>query len=160
MNFDIRNLIESKHYSEDKANYFSNFNIVDVTYSKSKGSCIIKAENDYVLPYSLYNDLIDYFDNLGIANLKLYLKAKNQDLPIREINLYLDEYRKYNNCFINCVPVIEDNGFSLVYEDENECKNDSDNIHNQEPCSESQPFICQFVVNPSCEFGKSSIQKV
>ena len=32
MNFDIRNLIESKQYSEDKANYFSNFNVVDVTY--------------------------------------------------------------------------------------------------------------------------------
>ena len=124
MNFDIRNLIESKQYSEDKANYFSNFNIVDVTYSKSKGNCIIKAENDYVLPYSLFNDLIDYFDNLGISNLKLYIKAKNQDLPIREINLYLDEYRKLNNSFIDCVPTISNDGFTLVYNEEDAYKND------------------------------------
>ena len=101
MKFDIQDLINIKEYSEEKANYFSDFKIVDVTYSKSKGSCIIKAENDYVLPYSLYNDVLEYFEDLGVNNLKLYIKAKNQELPIREINLYLDEYRKLNNSFFD-----------------------------------------------------------
>ena len=128
MKFNIQDLIVKNGYGEDKAKYFSNFNVVDVTYSKSKGSCIIKAENDYLLPYSLYNDLIDYFDELGINNLKLYIKAKNQDLPIREINLYLDEFRKLNNCFSDCVPTINDNGFDLTYTDNESLKQDESSI--------------------------------
>ena len=124
MKFSIKDLIDIKQYDDGKANYFTNFNVVDVTYSKTKNSCIIKAENEYVLPYSLYSDLLEYFKNLGVKNIKLYIKANKQELPIREINLYLDEYRKLNNCFINCVPVISDDGFVLSYNDENAYKED------------------------------------
>ena len=126
MNFDINKFIETKNYESNKASYFSNFNIVNVTYSKSKEACIIKAENDYVLPFGIYSDLIEYLSSFGLKNIKLLVKAKNQDLPIREINLYLEEYRSVNNSFINCVPLIDDNGFVLSYDDEQSYKNDEE----------------------------------
>ena len=128
MEFDIKNFIQYKDYKGEKARYFSNFNIIDVTYRKINNSCIIKAENDYVLPYCLYNDLLDYFDSLGIDNLKLFIKAKNQDLPLSDINLYLDEFRKINNSFIECVPLIDTDGFILSYVEQKDYDNDLQNL--------------------------------
>jgi len=128
MQFDINKFIEDKKYDVDKAKVFESFSIVDVTYKKSSNTCIIKASNDYVLPYSIYCDLVEYFKSFGIENIKLYIKANNQDLPIREINLYLDEYVKINNCFNNCVPTISDDGFVLTYSDDGDYDNDFNNL--------------------------------
>ena len=128
MQFSIDKFIETKKYDEDKAKYFSNFSIVDVTYKKTNDLCIIKAENDSVLPYGLYIDLVEYFANFGIKNIKLYIKAKNQDLSIKDINLYLEEYRKLNNTFNDCVPLISDDGFVLSYNQEESFKNDLDSL--------------------------------
>ena len=125
MEFDIKKFIDSKNYDESKAKYFSNFNVVDVTYRKTTNFCTIKAENDHMLPYSLYNDLIDYFDSFGISNIKLYIKAKNQDLPLREVDLYLNEYRKLNSVFNECVPVLSEDGFNLAYTNADAFNNDA-----------------------------------
>ena len=110
MNFDIKDLIEKNEYSQEKASSFNNFRVVDVLYRKATDFTIIKAENDSLLPYSLYCDLIEYFKSFGINNLKLYLKANKQDLPIKDINLYLDEYRKINDSFKSCVPLTDNDG--------------------------------------------------
>ena len=126
MNFQIQNLIDSYNYNADKAAVLSDFRIRDVLYRKQADFVIIKAENNCVLPYSIYNDIMDYFHSLGFANLKLYIKAADQELPIREINLYLDEYRKNNPGFHNCVPVISEKGFELSYDDKNAYENDLD----------------------------------
>ena len=126
MEFNINKFIEFKKYDEDKASCFSNFNIVNASYSKSQGSCIIKAENDKMLPYAVYSDLLEYFKSFNIKTIKLIIKAKNQELPINEVNLYLDEYRKLNNCFVECVPLISDDGFMLSYTDEQAYKNDNE----------------------------------
>ena len=124
MNFNIQDIIEKNNYNQQKAAYLSNFKIVDVLYRKSSDFTIIKAENDTVLPFGIYNDIIAYFKELGINNLKLYLKANKQNLPIREINLYLDEYRHINNGFLSCAAVVDDDGFVLSYTDESEYEND------------------------------------
>ena len=130
MKFDINNLIEEKKYSEDKAKYFSNFNIIDVIFSKNDDFSSIKAENDYVLPYNLYIDLNDYLKNLGLDRFKLFIKAKNQELPIMEINSYLDAYRKLNNTYKDCVPIISSDGFILSYTDINSYNNDLNDLDN------------------------------
>ncbi len=124
MNFDIKNVIDKYNYSNEKVVYLNDFKIVDVLLKKATGFTIIKAENSVVLPYTIYQDLLSYFKGLGLDNIKLYIKANTQNLPIKEINLYLDEYRKNNSGFINCVPVADDNGFILLYTDNIEYIND------------------------------------
>lgn len=128
MNFNINDLIEKNEYSSEKASYFNNFRVVDVLYRKTTDFTIIKCENDSVLPYSLYADLIEYFKGFGINNLKLYLKANKQDLAIKDINLYLDEYRNINGTFRTCVPLIDSDGFVLSYTDKKDYEDDTRNI--------------------------------
>ena len=130
MNFDVNRFIEESKYNEEKARYLSNFRIVDVLYRKSLDFAYIKAENDIVLPYSIYMDLLNYFKRHGLSNIKLYIKAKDQDLPIKEINLYLESYCHNNNTFSLCVPVISDNGFMLSYTDKKEYENDIHDLEN------------------------------
>ena len=125
MNLDIKKtIIELYDYSDEKQRYLNNFSVADALFKKSNELLIIKAENDEVLPYAIYSDILDYFSSLKLNNVKLYIKAKNQDLPLREINLYLDEYRKNNDGFKNCVPTVDPDGFSLSYTDQSEYEKD------------------------------------
>ncbi|MBP5278966.1 MAG: hypothetical protein J6Z03_00645, partial [Erysipelotrichaceae bacterium] len=129
MKLDIKKaIIDLYNYSDDKQQYLNNFSVVDALFRKSNELLIVKAENDEVLPYSIYADILDYFSSLELKNVKLYIKARNQDLPIREINLYLEEYRKNNDGFKACVPMIDNDGFTLSYTEESEYEKDSDNI--------------------------------
>ena len=79
MNSDIKKaIIERNDYSDDKQRYLNNFTVVDALWKKSNELLIIKAENDEVLPYAIYADILDYFSALKLKNVKLYIKAKNQ----------------------------------------------------------------------------------
>ena len=124
MNFDINELFKTKEYNDEKKKYFSNFSIVDVIYHKTNDSSIIKANNDCLLPYSLYSDLLSYLDSVGVKNAKLFIKANNQDLPLQEISLYLQDYLKENDSFKDCVPIISEEGFSLLYNNKDSYTND------------------------------------
>ena len=130
MNFDVNKFIEDSKYNEEKATYLKDFKVVDVLYRKSLDFAYIKAENDVVLPYSIYMDLLNFFKRHGLSNIKVYIKAKNQDLPIKEINLYLESYCHNNNTFSSCVPVISENGFILSYTDKNEYEKDFNDLDN------------------------------
>ncbi|MBQ1568031.1 MAG: PolC-type DNA polymerase III [Erysipelotrichaceae bacterium] len=121
MNLDIKKaIIDLYDYSDEKQRYLNNFTVSGALFKKNNELLIIKAVNDDVLPYAIYSDILNYFSSLKLENVKLYIKAKNQDLPLKEINLYLDEYRKNNDGFKNCVPIIDPDGFSLSYTDTNE----------------------------------------
>ena len=128
MSFNTKDIIEKYEYSPEKAACLSDFKVVDVLYRKLTGLVIIKAESASVLPFSIYNDCLDYFKQLGFDKVKLYIKAKDQELPIRDINLYLDGFRKMEDGFNNCVPVIANEGFDLSYDDKNEYEKDFDKI--------------------------------
>jgi len=128
MNFNIDDVIAKYGYNEEKAGCFSHFHVKDVLYRRSSGLTIIKAENDTLLPYGLYCDLLAYFKEYGLENLKLYLKAEDQDLPLREIGLYLDEFRSVSSYFQSCVPVCGTEGFVLSYADENDYNSDLDHL--------------------------------
>ena len=80
MRFNIENLFEKYQYDETQKSYFSGFNIVDVAYRKIKELVILKIENDTLLPFDEYCDLIKYLDSLGIHNVKLLFKLKNNSL--------------------------------------------------------------------------------
>ena len=124
MKFEVKNIIEKYNYSEEKAIYLNGFSIIDVLYRKENDFTIIKANNEHILPYSIYEDLKDYFKSLGINNLKLYIKANKQDLPLRDINLYLEDYRKVYKGFSDCVPIISSEGFDLSYTNEDSYEDD------------------------------------
>ncbi len=128
MNFDIRNFIHEFQYTDDKAAFLADFKIVDVLYRRSLDFAYLKAENDKVLPYGIYMDLISFFHKHGLNNLKLYIKAKDQDLPIKEINLYLENYAHDHETFRTCVPLIGDDGFVLSYADKSEYERDQDDL--------------------------------
>ncbi|MBQ6334353.1 MAG: PolC-type DNA polymerase III [Erysipelotrichaceae bacterium] len=128
MSFNTKDIIEKYEYSPEKAACLSDFKVVDVLYRKLTGLVIIKAESASVLPFSIYNDCLDYFKQLGFDKVKLYIKAKDQELPIRDINLYLDGFRKMEDGFNNCVPVIANEGFDLSYDDKNEYEKDFDKL--------------------------------
>ncbi|MBR6723899.1 MAG: PHP domain-containing protein, partial [Erysipelotrichaceae bacterium] len=118
MSFNVKDIIKQYAYNEEKSSYLGSFRVVDVLYHKRNGLVIIKAENGCVLPHSIYLDVLEYFKAMGFDKTKLYIKATDQNLPIREINLYLEEYRKENNGFTGCVPIVSENGFDLSYTDE------------------------------------------
>ena len=125
MNFKVKDIIERYDYSPEKAAVLDGFCVVDVLYRKATEMVIIKAENRDVLPYGIYNDVLAYFNDFGFENLKLYIKAENQNLPIREINLYLDDFRRSSSYFTNCVPLISEDGFILSYTDKEDYERDS-----------------------------------
>ncbi|MBQ6559388.1 MAG: PolC-type DNA polymerase III [Erysipelotrichaceae bacterium] len=128
MNFDIRYFIDEFRYTDDKAAFLADFRIVDVLYRRSLDFAYIKAENAKVLPYGIYMDLISYFHKHGLNNLKLYIKAKDQDLPIKEINLYLESYAHDHDTFRTCVPLLGEDGFILSYTDKEEYDRDQDDL--------------------------------
>lgn len=128
MIFKIEDIINKYNYNVTKSAYLDGFEIVDVLYKKNDCLLIIKANALQVLPYSIYADIISYFKEIGFPNTRLYINSKNQELPIREINLYLEEYRKLHNGFLNCAPVIDENGFNLSYENSDDYEKDNLNV--------------------------------
>ena len=128
MSFQCKDIIARFGYNEEKAQNLDNFKVVDVLFQKRNGFLIIKAENGSVLPFGIYNDMLTYFRDLGFEKIKLYIKAENQNLPMREINLYLEDFRNCNPGFTSCVPIIGSDGFDLSYTDENEYQKDQENL--------------------------------
>jgi len=128
MKFDIKQLIEYKDYPQDKAVYFEGFNIVDALYKKSSDFTILKAENQFILPYNLYEDLKNYLTSLGLKNFKLYIKANNQDLSLKDFNQYLEEYQETRNSFKNCAALLSEEGICLSYTDNDEYEKDLDHL--------------------------------
>ena len=128
MKFDVKDLINKYNYDEGKAKYLQGFEISDVFYQKANDFTSIKASNEHMLPFSIYSDIKEYFKSFGINNLKLYIKANKQDLPLRDIDLYLADYRKDHFGFNNCVPILSNDGFNLSYTDNEEYQKDSINL--------------------------------
>jgi DNA polymerase-3 subunit alpha (Gram-positive type) len=124
MSFNIKDMIDHYGYNDEKAAYLNSFKIVDVLYRKSSELLIIKADNRSILPYSIYKDILNYFSDMGFRNARLYIRAEDQSLPISQINLYLDEFRKDVSGFSACVPIISEDGFVLTYNDQSEYEKD------------------------------------
>ena len=65
MSFNIKDIIAKYGYNEERSAALEHFKVVDVLFRKSNGLLIIKAENDKVLPYGIYTDVLNYFKDLG-----------------------------------------------------------------------------------------------
>ncbi len=124
MNFNIRDIIERYGYNEEKAAVLNEFRIVDVLFHKSSQLLILKADNSNILPCNIYRDILDYFRQIGFCNVRLYVKAREQNLPLPQINQYLEEFRRDKSGFLSCVPVISEDGFILSYADKDEYERD------------------------------------
>ena len=131
MNFKIDDFFNKYNYDTEKKNYFSGFNVDNVSLIQEKELVVFKISNDYILPYKEFEDLKEYFTSLGFANTKLIFKVKNQDISIIEVNHYLRNYAKYHNNFFNTAVVVKkENGIELTYVDENELLKDELDLDN------------------------------
>ena len=131
MRFNIENLFERCNYDETQKSYFSGFNIVDVAYRKAKDLTILKAENDGLLPIDEYNDLLNYFKELGLFNVKLLFKLKNKSASLLDVNHYLKAYAaEHNEHFDNAILNIENDVFVLSYINEEDKEKDEEDIDN------------------------------
>ena len=126
MKFNIEDIFNTYNYEDDKKAFFNGFNIVDVLYQKAKDFVIIKIENDEMLPYCVYKDVISYFNEKGFKNCKLYFKVKNDDLSVKEISHYLNAYKEEFNTFKDGIIIKKNGGFVLSYVDEDSYNRDLD----------------------------------
>ncbi|MDO4501253.1 MAG: PolC-type DNA polymerase III [Erysipelotrichaceae bacterium] len=126
MSFSLDDIFNTYEYTDDEKSVFSGFNIVDVLYKKSDELVIFKIENDFVLPYKQYEDLLKYFNEAGFDNVRLYFKVKDGDLTVKEIGHYLYAYKKLFNCFGDAVVTKDDEGMVLSYVSEDSYNRDND----------------------------------
>lgn len=123
--FDINKLFEYKKYSENDIKIFDGFNVKDVLAKKQDNLVILKIENDNIIPFNYLNDLKEYLTTLGLTNVKLYFKVKNQDISIKDFKTYLEHYSKeHNNHFNEDVVIKEDDHFVLSYVNMKSLEND------------------------------------
>ena len=118
MKFDLEELFYKYSLDDDERACFANFKVVDALYKKSKDLVIIKAENDEILPFKLYETVIDYFKCYGFENLRICYKVKDDSLSVKEIARYINEYKSIYNTFNDGIIIRTENGFSISYVDE------------------------------------------
>ena len=118
MDFDLGSFLHRNSYSDDQRKYFDGFSIVDGVYKKSDDVLIIKAESNTIIPYELIEDLKKYLTSLGVNNVKVLLKAKDNTFDEDMFNSYLQVYSKQNHCFNDGIAHKDDSGFQIVYLDE------------------------------------------
>ena len=129
MRFDIHKLFEEKSYLDEQIACFDGFDVVEVLYFRRKHKAIFKIANDAVLPYSLYNDLLEYFHNNVLADSTFVFDIKNHDLAIKEVNLYLKAFSKqHNGAFASFAAKNSDNGIILSSIDEAYFLSDQDEL--------------------------------
>ncbi|MBR2577520.1 MAG: PHP domain-containing protein, partial [Erysipelotrichaceae bacterium] len=126
MKFNLEELFSRYEYNNTEKACFSGFKIVDALYKKSKDLVTIRIENDEILPCRLYNDVIDYFRSYGFSNLKIYFKVRNDDLSVKEIAHYVNEYKSIYNTFKDGIIVRNNDGFAISYVDEEAYQKDSE----------------------------------
>ncbi len=125
MKFNIEEYISLKNYDKEKSAFFLDFSIDDVLYKKSSDLIILKISNSCILPYCLYEDLNNYFKGLGLNNLRLYIKANNNEMSLKDFQHYLRSFSDdHDNLFNNAVAIKENNGFILSYCDNDFLNND------------------------------------
>jgi len=114
--FDIKDLFISKKYTEDDIKVFEGFTVKDVLAKKQDNLVILKIENNNIIPFNYLVDLKEFLVKLGLSNVKLYFKTKNQELSIKDFKTYLEEYSKnHNNHFNDVVVLKDDDHYVLSY---------------------------------------------
>ena len=131
MKFNIEDVFEKYNYGEEKKKAFSNFSIGEVAFQKNKNLVLIKAENDFILPYEQYNDLLSYMESLGFPNTRFLIKAKDKHISVNELTHYLKGYSElHHNFFSGCIIQNKDDGIVLSYVDENDLNKDEIDLDN------------------------------
>lgn len=127
MKFDISNFLEKKGYLAEQISFFDSFEIKEVFYYRRKNLIIFKIKNTKILPFSLYEDLLDYFKDLCKEDISLVFEVSDHEFPIKEVNSYLKYYAHQNNgAFLSFVAKNCDGGIIISSLDEGHYENDKD----------------------------------
>ena len=131
MKFNIEGLFKVNNYKEEEKKYFSNFVVDSVSLQKDSNLVLIKVKNDYILPYNLYNDLINYLKSLDFENIKLIIKTNKEDLSLTEMSRYIKSYADMHHHFFDSpVCLKEGNELVLSYVDSELLENDETDLDN------------------------------
>ena len=127
--FEIKEYLKSKEYTADKERYFVNFKVIDVLYLKKQDKVIIKASNNDVLPFELYEELSDYFKGLLNVEVSLYINAENENLSLCDLTSYVKHYSLKHNClFKSALPIFKDDKIAITYDDVKHYEEDKDHF--------------------------------
>ena len=131
MSFDIKSFLDTKGYLDEQISFFEHLKIEEVFYYKRKDKIIYRISNDRILPFVLYEDLLNYLKERFIEDTSLVFEVLNHDLPIREINLYLKHYAHlHNGAFLSFAARSVDDGIILSSLDENYYETDKEELEN------------------------------
>ena len=127
MRFKIEHFFDIYHYDEDKQKSFCNFEIANVVYFKLSQKVLVVVNNEYILPFSIYQDLTEYFSNTLGVFVELHVIAKNEQMIISDIDCYKKAYSKHHQDVLrSALPILKDNQIVFSYDDEKHYLNDEE----------------------------------
>ena len=127
MLFSIDDFCEKNNYTDLKDKYFSNFEITNTT-KLANGIVVVNANNEKILPFKMYKDLIKYINSFDLGKVKLVISASNEYLSVFEIDEYVKYFAKKIGYFSKAVVVLRDNEILLEYDNQEELDKDSQSL--------------------------------
>ena len=128
MKFSIDIFCDKYNYKDLKDKYFANFKITNTT--KTNNGVVINANNEKILPFRMYFDLIKYMNSFNLGQVKLVINPSNDYLSIFEIDEYIKFFAKKIGNFGNAVVTIKENDIYLEYTNDEELERDSQSLDN------------------------------
>ncbi|MBQ1512621.1 MAG: PHP domain-containing protein, partial [Erysipelotrichaceae bacterium] len=104
-------------YSDEQRRYFDGCFLEDACFRRAANEVILKLHAPNVLPYQLYRDLFRFLKETlkNEFELKMLIRTDEQDLPLREACLYLNEFAEKNRFFREAALITEGDKLCLSY---------------------------------------------
>ena len=114
-------------YSDEQRRYFDGCFLEDACFRRSANEVILKLHTENVLPYQLYRDLFHFLKETlkNEFELKMLIRTDEQDLPLREACLYLNEFAEKNRFFREAALITEGDRLCLSYTSKDAYNEDS-----------------------------------
>ena len=127
MKFSIDDFCNEYNYNDIKDKYFSNFNITN-TSKLANNTIVVKANNEKILPFKMYFNLVKYMNSFGVGKVKLVINPSNDYLSIFELDEYIKFFAGKTSTFLNATVTLKGSDIHLEYDDNEELEKDTLNL--------------------------------